>query len=505
VFGVVIASGDAPALREESIASVLAQTYPRWHLIGEQSEGASPREPVDYVLWVRTGDRLEPHALHRLARAVLTTGADILYSDEIVGSGDARTIHIRPAFSYDSLLCHDSLGSLVAIRASLLEQTEPGARPAARPGLDLLLRLLERAKGVTHVADVLYRRVLRDDPHPDPVADSTAVSRHLLRRGIAAQVRTLPGARREVTFPVTAGTKVAIVIPTKDRLDLLRRCLESLEATVPGPLADVLLIDHDTRDADARAYLSSLRGRHRVFPYRGPFNFSVMNNLALADVARRGGYSHYLLLNNDTEAIAPGWLERLLGHACRPEVGLVAPLLVYPDGLVQHAGVTIGLHYCAGNRRRALSAVRTADGTCWHRAESFLAATHDQQAVTGACLLVRASVYWQLGGLDESLAVGYGDVDFGLRAHAAGYKVLLDGGAVVIHHESATRGLDGKQHPEDTILFRRRYHRLIFSWDLYSHPLQARDREGELARDTRAPFEAPLRHVPLLFPGRAPS
>jgi O-antigen biosynthesis protein len=172
---------------------------------------------------------------------------------------------------------------------------------------------------------------------------------------------------------------------------------------------------------------------------------------------------------------------------------VVGALLLYPDGRVQHAGMSVGVFYAADNRRP-----RGPGGA--------IAATQDQAAVTGACLLVRAEVLRELGGLEESMRVSFADIDLCLRARARGYKVLLAARAVLRHHESATRDKGPPDpHPWDTYAFRSRHADCILSWDLFSSPLSARDAEGMPARGARAGERAPTRHVPVVLADQATS
>lgn len=517
-FTVILTLSDHSADRlAESIEAVQQQGYPHWRLLcvtrrtswsrSEQTllSSADPRViPVvlgdknEYALleqqfpwtthffWQPAGDWLAPHALNRLAEAVLAHDPDLIYADEEeVGEQDEiLAIHARQAFSADDLLARDYLGRLLAVRAGrFLDACGPHTRVLQRPDFPTLLRLVAQSAGVSHIPEVLYRhRVSAQDPGPEtPATDLLAVRQHLHQLGIRAEVRPLPnGQGRDVIYPCPPWSRVAIIIPTRDRLDLLRRCLESLEATVPDSLADIWVVDHDSQQPKTLAYLQGLAGRHRVISYNGPFNFSALNNQAVARAARTGSYSHYLLLNNDTEGLAAGWLERMVGLASRSDVGIVGALLLYPDGRVQHAGMIVGLHYSACNRGRG----QPADGP-WSRS---------QAAVTGACMLIRADVHARLGGLDERFTVGFGDVDLCLRTQAAGYKVLLDPGAILLHHESATRSITvADPHPHDTRLFRQLHRRCILAWDPYSSPRFSR--YDPLTTEPTPPGLAPIRHV----------
>ncbi|MEO2088133.1 MAG: glycosyltransferase family 2 protein, partial [Gemmataceae bacterium] len=269
----------------------------------------------------------------------------------------------------------------------------------------------------------------------------------------------------DLRYPIDPAAKVAILIPTKNQVDFLRGCVESLEHTVPPHLADIVVIDHESDDPVTRSYLSGLQ--HRVVTATGPFNFSAIMNAGVRQV--RGPYTHYLFLNNDTAAPEPGWLERMLGLGCRPDVGCVGATLLYPDDTVQHAGVVVGLLEGADHAFRSWRFgknhfEREPGDNCG------LVCDRDYSAVTAACLLMRADVFDAVSGFDERLAVGFNDTDLCLRVRAAGLKVIQCAGAVLFHYESQSRGTADK-HPADTALFKRRYADLLATGDPFFSPL----------------------------------
>jgi hypothetical protein len=206
----------------------------------------------------------------------------------------------------------------------------------------------------------------------------------------------------------------------------------------------------------------------------GPFNFSALCNHGVA--AARGATTHYLFLKPDTEAIAPGWLEHLLGYAQRSDVGIVGAMLISPEETIQHAGIVVGLngssdHVLKNHCFRASGRHRSGGPN------GILLASRDVSAVTGACMLVRSEVFDQLGGFDEGLAVGHNDVDLCLRARALGYKVIQDAYAVLLSRcESNGRGFGrGDPHPDDPRSFLTRYGSVVFGGDPFYSPLLALD------------------------------
>ncbi len=439
-----------------------------------------------WIAVIDPNDVLEPDAVHRLAAAAQETGADIVYGDEAVTTDDIgiiAAIHARPAFSHDYLLSHPARIRLAAIRASLAralpwDEALPGAEAA---GIDALLRAVEQARAVAHVPGVLYRRRGKTDAPPDAVMTGL-LEAHLARLGLSASVSPglVPGGYR-IDWPDDGG-EVLVVIPTKDRADLLHACIESLEATkAPAPVSGqkrgkpanirIVVIDHESTDPAAVALLAEIAARHTVMPYDGPFNFARMNNRAVA--AHGGAARHLLFMNNDVTAVAPGWIQRLRSLVARPGTGAVGPLLLYGDDRVQHAGVLIGIDGAgADHAMRAQPAYLDGGG----RNGGYLGnltSVRDYSAVTAACMMVRRDVFDSVQGFDETFTVGFNDTDLCLRIGETGHKVLYDGFTVLYHRESATRTPAAEPHPEDDRRLLARWRRTFTAGDPFFSPLLA--------------------------------
>jgi GT2 family glycosyltransferase len=516
-FTVVIPVFNTPErwLRE-AVASVLGQIYERWelvcvddgssnpevaavldefsrrdprivHLHNERNRGVSAatnaglrRASGDYVCFMDHDDYLEPHALWRVADAILATGADFVCCDEVVTAerdlNVVLQVQARPAFSHDYYLCHPYLVHLVAVERALAEKIGGVDETLdISQDVDFNLRAFEVARKVAHVPDILYRwrkhagSTGHRRAHRVPDATCGALRRHLARLGFEADVR--PGAQfntfRIRFFPVTR-ERVAVIIPTKNRRDLLEKCITSIRATTVAGSFDLVVVDHESDDPETRAYLADVARQGTVLRYAGEFNFSRLNNFAAAQIG--GRYDYYLFMNNDIEAVEAGWFEAMLDLAKRADVGVVGATLLFPDRTVQHAGVIIGIH---GRAEHAFKFARFFSGN--ERAvgrDCSLVATRDYSAVTAACMMMRSRVFDEVGGFDENLAVGFNDTDLCLRVIRRGYKVLNHAHAVLVHHESATRGRSAAdQHPRDTALFTSRYRELIRTGDPYYSPL----------------------------------
>lgn len=501
----------------EAIESVRAQIYPHWELciaddrspdpqvkatldrlaaedarikvtyrdrnggISAASNAALALATSDFVVLMDHDDQLPEHALLRVAETILADDPDLFYSDEVLVTPEGEPIEFafRPAFSLELLRSHPYIVHLVGFRRSLLQEIG-GFREflTVSQDYDLILRACERAKRISHIPEILYlwRQHLTstgNQRRSDVLEISRAVlSEHLDRSGDLGEVQT--GFRFNyfrVRYPLQGPIRIAIVIPTKNCGDLVKQCIDSIAKTVHQVAYEIVLIDHDSNDPKSIRYFRSLKDQHRVLNYSGPFNFSAINNWAVAQLPI-GHFTHYLFCNNDIEAIEDGWLERMAEFAQKPDIGIVGAKLLYPDRCyIQHAGVCVGMHGMAEHfgkfMRDSLPSGEAEPGYI-----GALISCREMSSVTAACLLMRADTFAKVGGYDESLAVGFGDVDLCLRAREAGYRAVFCADATLVHHESYTRGktFEGDPHPEDSAKFFKRWKSMIQATDPYFNP-----------------------------------
>ena len=227
---------------------------------------------------------------------------------------------------------------------------------------------------------------------------------------------------------------VSLLIPTRNKLDILKPCVESILEKTTYKNFEIIILDNQSTDLDILAWFREIQTNHqvKVLLYNHPFNYSAINNFGV----RYAKGSIIGLINNDVEVISENWLSEMVTHSCRQEIGCVGAKLYYSNGQIHHAGVILGLGHVAGHAHRF--AERDADGYFGR-----LKLVQNYSAVTGACLLVRREIYEQVGGLNEQdLPVAYNDVDFCLRVQAAGYRNLWTPHAELYHHESVSRGED---------------------------------------------------------------
>lgn len=407
-FSVVI-SGEDAAARARTEASLAAQLYRNFALV----EPHGPFRPGQYVCVLRAGDRLSEHALYWMAEAVHGRDVAFAYADEdaIDENGARSAPRFKPDWSPEHLRSLNYVGRWAVIRAR--ELAAAGGLGALSPhddGHELNLRVTRVLRGeqIAHVPAVLYHRAAAY-PAPRPLA----------------RVRHALPAKPPL---------VSIVVPTRDGVDFLRGCIESVRAKSSYRDYELLVVDNQSREPRALEYLRALEesAQARVLRFERPFNFSAMNNFA----ARQARGAVLVLLNNDTEVITPDWLEEMLGHLHQEGVGVVGAKLLFRDGRVQHAGDAVGPGGCADHLHAGIAP--DAGGYC-----DRAVVAHEVSAVTGACLMTFASLYKRLGGFDaRNVPIAFSDVDFCLRVQELGYRVVFTPHARLYHFESASRGKD---------------------------------------------------------------
>jgi GT2 family glycosyltransferase len=420
-----------------------------------------------FVALLDPGDELAEHALWQVARAS-ADGWDLLYSDEDRLTRDGRHVgpFFKPDWSPDYLLSVPYTGRLAVYRTAVVRELG-GFRAAFEPELDydLALRAAARAPCVCHVPDILYHRRMRanaDAPSQQAgEAARRAVADHLERIGRPARVSPGPAPRvQHVRFTVTGRPRVSIIIPTAfrpagtrgERTTYLARCLASVRDKTTYRNYEILLRDNGDPPpglADELARCGITRAA-----YDQPFNWAATMNRGAA----RAAGEHLVFLDDDTEVITPDWLECLLEYSQLPEVGAVGAGLHFPDGRLQHAGITV-LDGCPGHPFYGYPAE--------HAGYHFSSIVpRNWSAVTGACLMTRAQVFQELGGFAEGFACNFNDVDYCLRVACSGRRVVCTPYARLVHHETATKP---EYRPAELDAFRAHWRR---RWprDPYSNP-----------------------------------
>ena len=391
-------------------------------------------------------DLLEENALYEIVSCLNEKKeTDVLYTDEDKVTTDLDEYfspNFKPDFNLDMLRANNYICHFFVAKKELIEKV--GGFRAEYNGAqdyDLILRCTEQAQNVAHIAKILYHwRVHKESTADNPLskmyayeAGKKAIEAHLARchtDGEVLQTDNLGFYR--VKYPVKGKPLVSILIPNKDQVDTLDKCLRSIEERTDYDNYEIIIIENNSTEQKTFDYYNQIcNDKIRVVYWKKEFNYSAINNFGVDQA--KGEY--LLLLNNDMEVISRDWMSELLGHCQRPEVGAVGARLYYPDDTVQHAGIIIGIGGVAGS---VFVGMKRGYTGYMHRA----AIQQDLSAVTAACMMIKRSVFEEAGRLEEQLKVAFNDVDLCLKIRKNGYLIVYDPYVELYHYESKTRGAE---------------------------------------------------------------
>lgn len=470
---------------KEAIESVQAQIYPNWELciaddastdnkikplleafaksdkrikvvyraenghISAASNSALELASGEFVALLDNDDLLPQHALYHLAKSIIANpDAALIYSDEdkVSATGERYDPYFKCDLNYELLLSQNMISHLGAYKLDLLKELN-----GFRIGLegsqdyDLVLRVLERIKHnqIVHIPRVLYHwRAIEgstalDSGEKSYASDAAriAVSEHLQRSGRGGTVLPAPHAPMYNRFRYELPKEsplVSIIIPTRDRADLMEVCLDALLTKTTYSNFEVIIVDNGSVENETKHFFDRLPiGKVRVIRDDSPFNYSRLNNIAVMD--SQGDI--ICLMNNDIEVLTPDWIEEMLSFVMQPDIGCVGARLWYPDGRLQHGGVLLGVGGIANHAHKLIH-----KGNPGYFGRAILSQSFS--AVTAACLMIRRPIWEECDGLDEALAVAFNDVDLCLRVRQLGYRNVWTPYAEMNHYESATRGVE---------------------------------------------------------------
>ena len=438
----------------------------------------------NYIALFDHDDLLHPCVLFAYMQAICEKDADYIYCDEATFKGNSInhmiTMHFKPDYAPDNLLANNYICHFSVFGRELLESGELfRSQFDGSQDHDMILRLTAKAKHIVHIPRILYYW----RSHKGSVASSIDAKTYAINaaKGAVADRLTRLGYKNfeiestrafatifRIKYELTSRPLVSIIIPNKDHVDDLSRCVESIINLSTYDNYEIVIVENNSETAEIRTYYEEI-SRHprvQVVEYKGDFNYSKINNFGVQYA--KGEY--LLLLNNDTEVITPDWMEELLMYAMRKDVGVVGAKLYYPDKTIQHAGIVIGL-----------GAHRTAGHTHYRIPEANvgymgrLCYAQDVTAVTGACMMVSKALYEELGGLDESFTVALNDVDFCLRVREKGLLNIFTPFAELYHYESKSRGSDKKderalRYQQESDRFRVKWADALAKGDPYYNP-----------------------------------
>lgn len=491
---------------ESAIQSIFTQIYGNWELciavddvnvsevaqflksISEKddrvkivfmSSGGYASIAVNAALGLATGefsttlgqsDVLSPLALYLIALKVNEIDdLNIIYSDndEIDGRGIRGNVRFKSSWNPDLFFSSDMVSRSAAYRTSLLREIG-GFRVEYEGGqdIDLALRCVKNStpSQISHIPRVLYHfRQFGETGLTDTYAEGDACNAK--ERALSEFFQGQPGVKvsrgelagtYRVRYPIPApAPKVTVIIPTRDGGLLLKKCILSIFDGTTYENLEIVVVDNQSKDRETVDFLQSLslRGNVTVLRYDFPFNYSAINNFA----EKHASGDVLCFLNDDVEAIESDWLQEMISHALRPDIGAVGAKLLYADGFVQHAGVVMGIGGFASHAHRLYPATHPGYAGRAALVQNF-------SAVTGACLVMRREVFREVGGFDEeNLPVAFNDVDLCLRVREAGYRVVWTPYAVLHHFESYSRG-DDQMSAEKRARFNREKRFMLSRW-----------------------------------------
>jgi GT2 family glycosyltransferase len=450
--------------------------------IAENTNAAMRMADGDFIVFGDHDDELHPTALFECMRELERyPQADFIYSDEdkiIEATGQHTEAHFKSDLNMELLRSNNYICHLSVVKKSLADKV--GGLYTQFNGSqdhDYVLRCVEKAECVRHIPRILYHWRINDNSTAKSASTKTyantagvnAVSAHLKRMGIDGEVKNgvAPGFY-DIRYKLTEKPLVSVIIPNKDHLDDLTRCLESMENVNNYHNVEYIVVENNSVLEDTFEGYKELEKKYgdkfKLVKWDGIFNYSAINNFG----ARYAKGEYILLLNNDTSVIEPDSLRCMLAQCQRAEVGIVGAKLLYDDDTVQHAGVIIGYQGVAGHAFTGIG-----DDVYGYFARAVL--SQELSAVTAACLLTKRSVFDEVGGLDESFEVAFNDIDYCMKVRAAGYKIIYDPHAKLHHYEYKSRGAEdtGKKQERfggEIMHFIDKWRAALIAGDMYYNP-----------------------------------
>jgi len=399
----------------------------------------------NYISLLDHDDLLPPWALYSIVKAINDNeGPDVLYSDEdkITFDGGRRfSPHFKPDWSPDLLRSCNYITHLFTAKRDLIYQVgkfQPGFDGSQ--DFDLILRVTEKADKIVHIPEILYHWRSHSESTAENAgnklyayeAGARAVAAHLHRIGYEGKVKNSKHLGfYAIDYKLTDEPLVSIIIPNKEHLADLQRCINSIYKRSIYKNFEIIIVENNSTSKEIFAYYSHLKKAHNVnvVKWEGEFNYSAINNYAVQFA--RG--EKLLFLNNDTEVIAPDWIEQMLQYIQLKDVGAVGAKLYYADNSIQHGGVVLGFQGIAGH-----SFSRLPKENPGYMGRGII--VQDVSAVTAACMMMSKKLFAEVGGFDESLKVAFNDVDLCLKIRQAGKLIIFNPNVELYHHESASRG-----------------------------------------------------------------
>lgn len=523
-FSIIVPLYNTPLnFLDELVKSVMAQTYPNWQLcladgsnnnkvgehvmshiddgsyqgritykhlvdnggIAENTNEALKLAVGEYIILVDHDDMLSPDALYEMMVQIDEHGAEVIYSDEDkidIKGNDRYEPYFKSDFNIDLLCSNNYICHLFCVKKEIADKVGGfDSRFDGAQDHDFILKCVSEVDKVYHIPKILYHwRMHKNSTAENPESKlyafkngKKAVKKYFDNKGIEVEMEDgLQFGQYHARHIVQGKPLVSIIIPNKDHTRDLDMCLKSIVRNTYDNY-EVIVVENNSTEPETEEYYKNITNvcpKAKVIRWPAEFNFSKINNFGVKEA--KGEY--LLFLNNDIEAINNDWLDRMLGFCQREDVGIVGAQLLYPDGIIQHAGVVIGFGEIAGH-----AFVGLHPDECKAFGRAML--TQDYSAVTAACLLTKKEIFDKVGGFDEEFKVAFNDIDYCLRVRELDKKVVYNSFAALTHYESKSRGAEDtpekKQRFADEIrMFQERWADILRDGDPYYNVNLALDR-----------------------------
>lgn len=406
---------------------------------------AIQKSDAEYFLCKNDDIQLSELALWAIQKRIVNSGKktnQVYYCDHKVGD----EFIYKPDFGIDTFLAQNYIKDMLCVSKEIWNELGGFDEKFSNAAIyDFVLRCYEKfgEESISHVEKAVFTLdecEKTTDVSQTQEQEIEVIESHLKRMDKKAKVHVISNGLYQVEYSLVAHAKISIVIPNKDNIDVLKQCIDSILDKSTYDNYEIVIIENNSEDSETFQYYQEIEQKYpdviRVLKCVTDWNYSYINNFGVKQTT--GEY--IVLLNNDTEVIAPDWMEQLLQYAQQKEIGIVGAKLLYPDGTIQHGGVTLGIRGVAGHAFHGWNG--DAKGYM-----NRLITVQDLTAVTAACLMISREVFDEVRGLDERFKVAFNDTDLCMRVRKAGYRVVYNPKACLFHHESKSRGTD-EQSPE---------------------------------------------------------
>jgi GT2 family glycosyltransferase len=412
---------------EKTLQSLGAQIYRNFEIITEAKlQKIGKLSDQNFVFFLNAGDALSIDCLAEFA-ANINHNVKMIYSDHDYFDKEFKRSNpqFKPDFSEETIISYDYIKNTVCFKVSILKKI----KGLTLNPYDLILKCSEviYTDEVLHISKVLFSKITLKEEN-----NKSAVQSAVKRRKLNATVELgiLPNTFR-VKYKIVGKPLISIIIPTFNQHDLLKKCINSIEKKSQYKHYEIIVVDNNSNDPESLTYLERLAEKHKVIKFPYPFNYSKVINFGVKEA--KGDY--LLFLNNDIEVISPDWISAMLEYAQLEDIALVGAKLLYPNEKIQHSGVVMGMTGVADHLHKSLS---KDDSGYMNRLQII----QNFAAVTGACTMIKKSLFEELGGYNEKLPVNFNDVELCLEALEKGYRNVYTPYATLYHHESISRGMD---------------------------------------------------------------